>query len=98
MDETELLEVLFELARNAGFRIRPAGRLGPDDPPLSSGVCRLRGELYIVLAASESLPMQIETLAAALREHANPLLEDQHLPPAVRALLDPAGNESFGSA
>ena len=71
VDEVDILEVLFELAGEAGFEIRAAGRLSPDDPPLESGVCRLRGQLYIVLSANESVSMQIEALGAALREHAS---------------------------
>ncbi len=98
VDETDILENLFELARAAQFQIRAAGRLGPDDPPLTSGVCRLRGQLYIVLSAGESVPMQIDTLATALREHGGDFLQDRHLPPAIRELIDPAGTESFGSA
>lgn len=98
VNEADILEVLLDLAESAGFEVRPGGRLAPDDPPLASGVCRLRGRLFVVLSANESVPMQIDTLAGALREHAAPLLESQHLPPAVRAVLDPAGSESFGSA
>lgn len=98
VDESDILEVLLDLAESAGFQVRPGGQLGPDDPPLASGVCRLRGQLFVVLSANESVPMQIDTLAGALREHASSLLESQHLPPAVRAVLDPAGRESFGSA
>lgn len=98
MDETDILEVLLDLAEAAGFEVRPGGRLAPDDPPLASGVCRLRGKLFVVLSANESVSVQIDTLARALRENALPLLEGQHLPPAVRAVIDPAGSKSFGSA
>lgn len=88
VDEVDILEALFELASEAGFEIRAAGRLSPDDPPLESGVCRLRGRLYIVLSANESAAMQIHTLAAALREHAAEILENRHLPPAIRSVID----------
>ena len=90
--------MLFELARDAGFEVRAAGRLAPDDPPLLSGVCRLRGKLYIVLSANESVPVQIEALATALRENAAETLQNRHLPPAIRDLLDPPESKPFGSA
>ncbi|MEE3328279.1 MAG: hypothetical protein VX252_13155 [Myxococcota bacterium] len=98
VDEADILEMLFELAREAGFEIRAAGRLSPDDPPLLSGVCRLRGRLYIVLSANESVPMQIEALASALRDNAAESLQNRHLPPAIRSLIDPPGSKPFGSA
>lgn len=98
MDEADILEALFELARDEGFEIRAAGRLAPDDPPLLSGVCRLRGKLYIVLSANESVPMQIEAMASALRENAGESLHNRHLPPAIRALIDPPGSKTFSSA
>lgn len=98
MDEADILEALFELARDEGFEIRAAGRLAPDDPPLLSGVCRLRGQLYIVLSANESVPMQIEAMASALRENAAESLQNRHLPPAIRVLIDPPGSETHGSA
>ncbi|RPG07101.1 MAG: hypothetical protein CBC32_010285 [Proteobacteria bacterium TMED72] len=98
VDEADILEMLFELARDAGFEIRAAGRLAPDDPPLLSGVCRLRGKLYIVLSANESVPVQIEALALAIRENASETLQNRHLPPAIRDLLDPAGSKPFGSS
>jgi hypothetical protein len=93
MDESQILESLIELAAEAGMRIRIGGRRGlaEDLPPVASGVCRLRGELWVVLSSSESPAIQIETLADALREHAAPLLESRHLPPAVRAYLEPQG-------
>ena len=88
VDEVDILEALFELASEAGFEIRAAGRLALDDPPLESGVCRLRGRLYVVLSANESAAMQIHTLAAALREHAAEILDHRHLPPAIRSVID----------
>jgi len=88
VDEVDILEALFELAGEAGFEIRAGGRLSPDDPPLESGVCRLRGQLYMVLSANESVSMQIEALGSALREHASELLDQRHLPPAIRSVLE----------
>ena len=94
MDESQILETLFELAGEAGMKVRAGGgaKLGEDLPPVASGVCKVRGELWVVLAASDSVPIQIETLATALRIHAADLIEERHLPPAVRAFLDPQGD------
>ncbi|MDG2334257.1 MAG: hypothetical protein P8Q97_08555 [Myxococcota bacterium] len=93
MDEAQVLEALFELAGEAGMKVRLGGRgnLGEDLPPVASGVCRVRGELWVVLAGSDSVPVQIETLAGALREHAAEFVEARHMAPAVRVFLDPRG-------
>ncbi len=93
MDETQIFEALLELAAEAGMKVRLGGRgkLGEDLPPVASGVCRVRGELWVVLAASDSVPVQITTLAQALREHAAEFVESRHVAPAVRAFLDPQG-------
>jgi len=90
MDEKDVLEVLFELAAEAGIRVKVAGRGagGADAGPLASGVCRVRGELWVVLSSSEPVGAQIRTLAWALRAHAPALIEERHLAPAVRAALD----------
>jgi hypothetical protein len=93
MDEAGILEHLFELARDAGMRVHIAGRgrIGADDLPLSSGVCRVRDQIFVVLSGAEPVSVQIETLAGALREHAADFLKERHLPPAVRRLIDPEG-------
>ena len=94
MDEAHILETLLDLAGEAGMKVRTSGRakLGEDLPPVASGVCRVRGEVWVVLAASDAVPVQIETLAVALRQHAAELLENRHLAPAVRAHLEPQGD------
>ena len=58
---------------------------GPASP--ASGVCRVRGKTWVVLAASDDLEERIEVLAQALKTHAAHLLESRYLPPAVRARL-----------
>ena len=94
MDEAQILEHLLELAGEAGMKVRAggSGRLGDDLPPVASGVCRVRGELWVVLAEGDGLLIQIDTLADALRTHAAQFIEDRHLPPAVRTFLDPLGD------
>jgi hypothetical protein len=52
-------------------------------------VCRVRGELWVVLSSSDPAEVQLRVLAEALRGHAADLIEDSYLPPAVRALLEP---------
>jgi len=88
LQEKDVLEVLLELAADAGFRVKVAGRDAGDLGPLASGVCRVRGELWIVLSSGDPVRAQIRTLGAALRTHAAALVEERHLPPAVRAVLD----------
>jgi len=90
VDEKDILEMLLELAREAGMRVEVAGRdaQGADSLPLSSGVCRVRGELWVVLASHDAVGVQIGTLGDALRTHAFELIEARHLPPAVRAVLE----------
>jgi len=89
VQESEILEVLLELATEAGMRVKAAGRdAGGESLPLSSGVCRVRGELWVVLSNVEPPGAQIRVLAAAIRTHAAALVEERHLPPAVRAWLE----------
>jgi hypothetical protein len=94
MDEAQILEVLLELAGEAELKVRTGrgARLAEDLPPMASGVCRVGGQWWVVLSTSDSLRVQIETLAAALRDHAAQLIEERHLAPAVRRYLDPMGN------
>ncbi len=88
MDATQLLQDLIDLADEAGLRVRPLGRTEVDPTlPATSGVCRLRGEIWIVLAGSDSVEERIEVLSGALAEHAADFLEARWLPPALRARL-----------
>jgi hypothetical protein len=86
---SELLAALSELAQGAGLRVRRAEG-GAEDGPLASGVCRVRGELFVVLVAADSEEDRIAVLARALRAHAAPALEARWLPPAVRACIEGA--------
>jgi hypothetical protein len=94
MDEAQILEALLELAGEAELTVRTGrgARLAEDLPPMASGVCRVGGQWWVVLSASDSLQVHVETLAAALREHAPDLIEERHLAPAVRRTLDPMGD------
>jgi hypothetical protein len=85
VEETELLEALLELAREAQLEVRVAG--ADADPPVTSGACRVRGAVWVVLARADPLERQIDALARALRDHAGDFLEQRYLPPALRARL-----------
>ena len=87
MELSELLERLAELAREAGLEVRELRAGAEGDPSPASGVCRVRGETWVVLAASDGLERRVEVLAQALKTHAGQILEGRYLPPAVRDRL-----------
>lgn len=87
MELKELRERLAELAREAGLEVREVRAGGEGEPSPASGVCRVRGETWVLLAASDGLERQIEVLAQALKSHAGQILEGRYLPPAVRQRL-----------
>ena len=57
------------------------------DLPIASGVCRVRGSIWVILSTAESLEERSDVLVEALTAHAVSMLEDRYLPPAVRARL-----------
>ena len=89
MSPEEIHAGLMELAKDAGFEVRRAsGRAGADlDLPIASGVCRVRGAVWVVLAANDSQEERIAVLAAALKTHAAAFLESRYVPPALRDRL-----------
>lgn len=89
MEAAELMQALMDLAGQAELEVRVVGRAEAGEPPPASAVCRVRGQLWVVLSASDPTDLQLEVLARALRESAAELIDDSYLPPAVRALLDP---------
>ena len=90
MEEADLLECLLEMAAEADFRVEIAGRdaRSADALPIMSGICRLRGQWWVVLSRSEPASAQIQILAQALRDHAGPLLASRHWPPAIREVIE----------
>ncbi len=90
MDASGLLDLLAELASEAGFRVQvlTAGATAESEFPPSSGHCRVQGEVRVILAAQDPLEDRIEALADALRSHAGPLLESRYLAPAVRERIE----------
>ncbi len=89
MSPEALHEELMELARTAGFEVRRASGSAAVDSelPIASGICRLRGVVWVVLASGESLDERNTVLASALRTHAAQMLESRYLAPALRARI-----------
>jgi hypothetical protein len=89
VNQAQLLLELVELAEAAGLRVRAIrGTPGAEgEPAASSGLCRVRGELWIVLANHDSLEERIAVVAQALRSEASEWLQSRYLPPALRARL-----------
>jgi hypothetical protein len=82
----ELLDALATLAGELDLEVRR----GASGDSATSGVCRLRGRVWVVLSAADPPARRIAVLAAALREHAGPACDARYLPPAVRAALEGA--------
>jgi hypothetical protein len=90
-----LLDYLVELAQEAGIQVRviPGSGAVVDLPP-RSGICRIRGAPWLLLASDEPLEDRIEAAATAVRTHAPGALEGRFLPPAVRdRLSSPRGKQ-----
>ena len=87
MELSELMETLTALAGEAGLKVREV-RAGADgEPPIASGVCWLRGEIWVLLVAADGLERRVDVIAGALKTHAGAILEGRYLPPAVRERL-----------
>ena len=82
-----MLDALVELAEQAGLRVQVARGAADAGPLIRSGVCRVRGETWIVLIADDPLADRIAVVSDALREHAGTWLEGRWIPPALRARL-----------
>ncbi len=88
MEPSEILEALLEVAQQAGLEVRSVSRGEPDLPQPGSGVVKLKGRVFVLLSSVDPVAIQLEILAGALREHASEWIEERHLPPAVRSLLE----------
>ena len=84
MSPPEVFDALLSLARELDLEVR---RVAPDDAQ-TSGVCRLRGRVWVLLSAGDPIERHIAVIAAALREHAAEACESRYLPPAVREALE----------
>jgi len=89
VNQAEILLQLVELAEAAGLRVRPirGTSSAEGEPAARSGLCRVRGELWIVLASHDSFEERIAVVAEALRREASEWLQSRYLPPALRARL-----------
>jgi hypothetical protein len=85
----DLMKALVELANEAELEVRLAGGSprGDFEQPTASGVCRVRDATWVVLSQADSVDVQLDVLAGALRDHAGAALEERYLPPAVRQRL-----------
>ena len=92
MEPAALLEALVGLAGETGLPVqRVSGQPAFEGlSPSSSGVCRVRGQVRVLLADSDPLPDRIRVLARALSEGRPDQLEGRFLPPAVRDCLEQA--------
>lgn len=90
MEPSEILETLLDLARDAGLEVRAVGASGlaPGESPPGSAVCRVKGDVWVMLSDADPVAIQLQVLADALRAHAPDHIENRHLPPAVRSLLE----------
>ena len=89
MEPSQILTALLDVAREAGLEVRSVGgALEPGLPQPGSGVVKLKGRVYVMLSSIDPVAIQLEVLARALREHAADFLDDRHLPPALRQLLE----------
>jgi hypothetical protein len=85
----ELLEALTGLCREAGLEVRHL-RGNPEaagEPVARSGVCRVRGSLWLVLSDADGVEERIGAAAEVLRVHAPDFVDGRYLPPAVRERL-----------
>lgn len=95
MDPVDVLRALMEVASDARLEVRVVrpGREG-DAAPAGSAVCRVRGAVWVVLAAGDPVEEQVDILRRALVTHAADYVSSHYLPPAVRAQLDAVSSES----
>ena len=79
MEPAQLMESLLVLARDAGLEVRTLGqcRAGDLEAQIGSGICRVRGAVWVVISSSDPLELRLEVVARALRTYANALVENR---------------------
>lgn len=91
MQAADLIQALLDLADEVGLEVRAVRVGGADgDSPVSSGVVRVKGRVWVVLSDSDPSDVQISVLASALAAHAGEALDERWLPPALRAVIERA--------
>lgn len=90
MERTELLDCLLDLAGELGMDVRrhKLRRVGTDEPLPRTGLCRVRGEAWLLVMEHEPIEDRIAAVAEALRESASEQLEERYLPPRIREAID----------
>ncbi|MFP8875129.1 MAG: hypothetical protein VCB42_11545 [Myxococcota bacterium] len=90
MEVAELFEALLELSQQAGLEIRVVGRrvAGEAELPATSGICRVRGAVWVVLSPHDPPEAHVDLLVRALRDHAAEFISSRYLPPALRERLE----------
>ena len=90
MEPAALLDLMAELADEAGLRVRVMPRGGSAESELlpGTGICRVRDRIWVVLSPSDPVEERIDVLATALRDHGKAFLEGRFVPPAVRERID----------
>lgn len=90
MEPAELLALLVELARESGLPIQRVSRQPVFEglSPSSSGVCKVKGEVRVLLSDSDPVEERVRVLAMALRRERAEILAGRFLPPALRELLE----------
>ena len=88
MTDPELLQALVELAQVTELEVRTLEpRITQLELGLASAACRVRGQVWVVLSATDPLDLRIHVLAEALKTYRTDWLEQHWLPPAVRERL-----------
>ena len=89
MDDAEIIEQLTVLARDAGLSVHTVRGLpqAEGEPAAGSGLCRVRGQDWVVLSGADAPARRIDVLCRALLRLAPGVLERRWLPPALRVRL-----------
>jgi len=100
MHPSELLDQLLDLARAADLEVRHVrGGGGEGEVAPHSGICRVRGRVWVMLVTGDDVEERIDVVSGALSAHARDFLAARYLPPALRERIDErAGGRPGGDA
>jgi hypothetical protein len=89
VEPDDLLSALLDLAREAGLVVRtvPRSAAREGEPLATSGLCRVRGEDWVMLATADPVGQRVAALAHGLRTCRGAFLDQRYLAPALRACL-----------
>jgi hypothetical protein len=96
VEPDDLLSALVDLAREAELVVRlvPQRAARDGEPLATSGLCRVRGEDWVMLASADPVEQRVAALAHGLRTCRAAFLDQRYLAPALReCLLDGSQNE-----